>query len=408
MMKNERPIVNMARCTGILSTNYEKRRNLNNMEDRRNIIKDIEEKKRADVDARNRLLEGLGETLLGRIGEDDPFSSSSAEAPPRSILLEYRRLQNELSESNDIIKSLNDDILRIKELEEKISVREDEYAELERELIDIYTQFGKLLLGEQNIDGSGDYLRQQEGKLIAKIEEQEGKLEELKERDGGIFTWIGKNAQIAVSRTLLQKNRSALQRFYHSTGENFFSNGAPDGLSGEAASLASKAVELREIVTSLSADLSVLKIERRKFSDVFGVEGSPSRRIQGLEKHIAHVKGEIPGIFLKFGALAAESGSGLSAFLSSEDEPVQERAEQLKFRIAEEELEIEKIKAAISIDDEQAEIEKIRKAILGHRQRIADTEETISDLEKHISESERHIEELNAFINGGSVAGTKD
>ena len=378
------------------------------MDDRRNIIKDIEEKKRADTDTRNRLLEGLGETLLQRIGEDDPFSSSSEETLPGSILSEYRRLQNELSESNEIIRALNEDILRLKELEEKISVREDEYAELEKELIDIYTQFGKILLEERDDDGSGDYLRQQEGKLIAKIEEQEGKLEELKERDGGIFTWIGKNAQIAVSRTLLQKNRSALQRFYHSTGENFFSNRTADGLAGEAASLASKALELRDIVASLNSDLSVLKIERRKFSDVFGVEGSPSRRIQGLEKHIAHVKGEIPGIFLKFGAHAAESGDGVSAFLSSEDDPVLERAKLLKFRIAEEELEIEKIKAAISIDDEQAEIEKIKKAILGHRQRIADTEEAISDLEKHISESERRIEELNAFIGGSSGTGTKE
>ena len=375
------------------------------MDDRKNKIKELEEKMRADTDTRNRLLEGLGENLLQRIGESEPFPEKTGNTPG-GALAEFRRLRKEITESTEIIKSLNTDVQRLKELEEQIAAREEEFSRFDRELEDVHMQLGKALLESLDSDNTVGPLREQEERLLAKIDEQESRLEELKDKEGGILSWLGKNAQMAVSKTILQKNRSALQKFYHNTGKKFLDSEQQEIPRGEAASAAVKAAELRERLSEMASDLTALKAERRKIGDVFGAEGSPSRRIQGLEKHIAHVKGEFSGVYLNFGSLAAvsEAGDSVSPFLSEEDDPVLERAKLLKFRIAEEKLEIEKIGAAISIDDENAEIEKMNKAIQGQRQKIAAAESDIEALSEKISVSEKRIEELKAFIGGNSGA----
>ena len=378
------------------------------MDERKNKIKELEEKKWADTDARNRILEGLGETILQKIGESEPFPERTGNTPG-GILTEYRRLKKEIFESTEIIKSLNVDIQRLKELEEQITAREEEFSRFDQELEAVHIRLGKAMLETLDNENTAGPLRQQEEKLLSKIDEQEGRLEELKDREGGILSWLGKNAQMAVSKTILQKNRSALQKFYHNTGEKFSSSGQEEFPEGDAAAAAARAAEVRELMTDLAAELTSLRAERRKIGDVFGAEGSPSRRIQGLEKHIAHVKGEFPGVYLNLGSLAAASGNGeaLSPYLSGEDDPVLERAKLLKFRIAEEDLEIDKVKASISIDDERAEIEKMKKTIQGQRQKITDAEGEIEALNKKVSDSEKRIEDLNIFINGNSNAKEK-
>jgi hypothetical protein len=59
------------------------------MDERKSVIKDLEEKKGILIDTRNRLLEGLGETLFQRIGEGEPFSDGQS-GGPGVILAEYR------------------------------------------------------------------------------------------------------------------------------------------------------------------------------------------------------------------------------------------------------------------------------------------------------------------------------
>ena len=369
------------------------------MDERRNNIKELEEKKRVDNEARNRLLEGLGEAMFQRIGEDDHFPGDSGDTPG-GILTEYRKKQEDIAESEDLIKSLEADIQRLKELEGEISSRDEEYSRLSEELSQVYTQLGKSLLEDPDLDEFTEVFRQQEQSLLSKIDDQEKKLGTLEEQQGGILAWLGKNAQMAVSKALLSKNRSALERVYRNTGEKTFSADLIERLDGEALEIASNARQLKEVLSSVNAVLADLKGERRKMSELFSNEGSPSRRIQGLEKHIAHVKNEFRGIYLRFSSLAAESGGRetLSSLLREEDEPALEKAELLKAQIAEKDLKIEKIKAAIKIDEEKAEIEKMNKAILGQRQKIASAEDAITGLEKQIAESEGRIEDLNAFL----------
>ena len=383
------------------------------MDDRKSIIRELEDRKKADTETRNRLLEGLGETLLLRIGEWEPFLGSSPQAEtggekPGVILTEFRKHKKDIAESEENIRAIEAAIQRFKELEESISGKTEELSRLEKSLEGVYVKLGKELLAVPGEDTGAS--RQQEETVLAKIDELEKKLDELQEKEGNIFTWVGKNAQIAVSKALLVKNRSALSKVYRDLGEKFISGHlethVPSRQESDAELLipdyesAGEALELRNQLSSLAEDLTELKTERGKLTDQFGTRSSQSRRIQGLEKRILQNKAKLEGVYLRFGFLAAgcESGGALSSLIVEEDKPALERAEVLKNSIEKSELEIERIKAAISIDNEKTEIEKMKKAISGQQQKIAAAREAIADFENQIAESESRIEELEAFL----------
>jgi len=367
---------------------------INLMDERKSIIRELDEKKRADTEARDRLLGGLGETLIKKMEEGGSFPESAG-----AILAEYRGLRNEIAVSNDTIKSLEAEGLRFKELEENISAKEGETSRLSKEFAEACTQLGKALLGAGLGDFAASY-RQQEDVLLTKIEEQEQKSRELEEREGGVLAWLGKNAQIAVSKALILKNRSALQKVYRSAGEHYFAAKPPGTLEGEAAEAAANAEGIKGRMDSLSDDLSILKGERKKLTDAFGAEGSPPRRIAALQKRIAFVKDEFPGLYLRLGSLAAkpEGKEALVSVLDGEDRAVLERAAFYQGTIEERELKIKKVKASISIDNEKAEIEKIKKAIANQQHKIAAANGEIAVLEKQIDEAEQNIEGLKIIL----------
>ena len=369
------------------------------MEEGRNKIRDLETKISSDSKTRNQLLEGLGEAVFNRIGDKEPFTNESADAPG-VVLAEYRKLQKEIDESYELIKTLEKEVLRLKELEDTIFAREQEKSRFEDELEGVHADLGKALLLNPDFLGATGVAGRQEEALLDRINEHELKLEELEKREGGILAWLGKSAQMTVSKTILAKNRSALKQLYRTTGEKFLFSNSVDSLDGENALSAGKVMELKGLLSSLNDDLSSLKGERRKIGEIFGAEGSPSRRIHGLEKHIAHVKGKFPGVYLDMGLLASDETERelLSSYLSDEDSPVLEKAQVLKTQIAKTELEIEKTKAAISIDDEKAAIEKIEKAIKGQQLKISVAQEIIADFENQIAETEKRIEKLKTFL----------
>ena len=371
------------------------------MDERKSVIRELEDKNRIDKDAVNKHYENLGASLFQKIGEGEPFAESEGETPG-ALLKEFRNLNIDIAESREIIKSLEADIGRLKELEEQITEKEAEQSRLESE-------FDKtsLKLGEELMDHADweDPLKPQEVSILAKINEQEEKQAELEEREGGIFAWIGKNAQIAVSKGIILKNKYALQRLYRSAGEKFISGRHDQVLSGEAGESAEKAKELKDKISSLAVDLAMLKGERRNMSELFSAEGNPSRRISAQEKHIIHIQGLFAGLECRFGTLAADKKSGdeLTSLLTLDDEQLIEKTGGIKAEIAERDLKIAMLNAAIKIDDENAEIEKLKKSIQGQRQKIAAAEEAIGKLETDISEANNRIDELDLFIkqNGG-------
>jgi len=370
------------------------------MDNRKNKIKELETKKASDIKARNKLLEELGAALFGRIGEGEPFSGDAA-----GVLTEYRGMQKDIADSEDIIKSLEEEVAKLKELEEAISIREEEKSRLDKELEEVNVGIGKILFEDPDYHDATGAARRQEENLLAKIEEQEKKLEELDKREGGVIKQLGKNVQITLSRTLLLKNRAALRQCYRDAGEKYMDAKPAEPPAGNNAEAVENALKLNEQLFSLNADLTGLKGERRKIMELFGAEGSPSRRIEGLERHISHVKGNFSALHLRLGSLAVENtgGEALSALLREEDKGLLEKAGLLKSQIAEGELDVQKINATISIDEEKAEIEKLNKAITSQKQKITFAEEAIAGLEKQIAGMEHKIEEHTAFIqeNGG-------
>jgi len=369
------------------------------MDERRSKIKDLEAKKASDNTTRNQLIEGLGEAVFKRIGADEPFAAD-ASSSPGFALSEYRKLQKEIDDSNELIKTLEKEVLRLKELEETISAREGEKAKLENELEIVHAGLGKALLEYPDLHDATGAVKRQEEALVDRINEHEMKLEELEKREGGILAWLGKSAQMTVSKTVLMKNRAALKQLYRTTGEKFLFSKTVDMLDGESAITAGKVLELREQLSSLAEDISSLKGERRRIGEIFGAEGSPSRRIHGLEKHIHFVKGKFPELHLRMGLIAVDDREKelISSFITGEDDPALERVAFFESQIALCELEIEKIKTTISIDNEKDAIDKMEKGIKGQRYKITVAEEVIADFEKQIDEAKNRIEDLKKFL----------
>jgi len=371
------------------------------MDERKSIIKDLEEKKRILIDTRNRLLEGLGESLFQKIGDEEPFSDSQA-GSAGAVLLEYRGMQKEIADSTGAIKSLELDIIRLKELEGRIAAIETEQSLLKGELAQVHVRIGMSVLGTPDSNNVSVPLKKQEEDLLDKIEEHERALDGLDEQGGNILNWLGKNARTAVEKALLSKNRSDLEKLYLRAGIEYLSSIYDELPADEKAKDVEKALEIKNRVSSLADELVSLREERRKIGGVMGTDSSPAHRIKGLERRIAQIKKEFPAVNLKLGSLAAASG-GKEAFASfmSDDAPVVlEKAETLSSQIAEEELSIKKINAAIRIDEEKAEIERLKKAIVAQRQKITAAEDAIASHEEHINETEQHIIELETFIQG--------
>jgi len=372
------------------------------MDERKSVIKELEEKKKTLAEERNRILQGLGEALLRRIGDEEPFSDSQV-GSPGAVLLEYRRMQKEIGDSNAAIRSLELDILRLKELEERISAIESEQSLLKGELAAVHTSLGMAVLKAPDLNNTTVLLKSQEKDLLAKIEEHEKALEELEEQEGGIFSWLGKNARTAVEKALLSKNRSDLEKLYLRAGGEFLSTAMEEELSGEDfVKDAEKAMGLKGRMSSLTDELLSLKEERRKIGGGLGTESYPAHRIKGFEKRIAQITKEFPAVYLRLGMLAAASGGKetFASFMNEDGPAVLEKAEAISLQIAEEELSIRKINAAIRIDEEKAEIERFKRAIVSQQQKITAAEDAISGLEEQISETEQHIVELEIFIQG--------
>ena len=370
------------------------------MDERKTVIKNWEEKQRADVESRRLLLAGLGERLILRIENAGTFTADTG-----GILEEYRARLNEIAASNDSIANLEAVILRLKEMEDTISVKETEASRLSKEIEEAFEHLGRVLLTRQGFDDFAGSYRLQEEALLAKVDEQEQKLLSLEERGGNLFTWLGKNAQMAVAKALILKNQSALQRLYQSAGEHFFDVKSAETLDGELAGAALAAEGLKSGWAKIADELSGLIEERRQMKDSFGADGSPSRRIQGFQKRIAVIKSELPALYFRFGFWAAKTAAAdaLAPFMQDEDRLTLEKAAEYETLIADSEKKIEKIKAVISIDQEKAEIERIKKAIAQQRQKINTASVEISDLEKQIDGAEANITKLEAFLKENST-----
>ncbi|MDR3192261.1 MAG: hypothetical protein LBT87_04260 [Treponema sp.] len=371
------------------------------MDERKKAIAGLEAKKRDALDSLNLIFESFGETLFARIyGQSYPPEEQEDWAPPG--VQEYLRLKKDIADSEELIHITETDTFRLKELETYIHGKEGEYAALSRDARETRTELGRQIHGDPAFSAITGSCQDRLDALVDKIRVTEHKLGQVDGQDGSsIFSWIGKNIRALPLRISLGRDQAELEKAYEGLGTRLLRSENGELVSAhEIAGLAEEAKELEEKVKTLKEELARLRSERRKLNSAFAAEGGAVRRIQGLERHIAHAKDELKTVYRRFGKEAADParGAGFARLLNGDDKPVLEKSELARKTIGEYDGEIERLKAAIAIDDEKAAIEKMRKSIRDYQDRIEAAGEAITDLEGRIAGAEKHITELERLL----------
>ncbi|MDR2078627.1 MAG: hypothetical protein LBP74_02755 [Treponema sp.] len=367
------------------------------MDERKKTISELEEKRRETQGTVGSLLEKLGKNLLAWLDKEEAGSFPDE-------LEEYRRILGEITKSEESIRRIEADTLRLKDLEGEISGKEKESSVKTKELSVLYVRLGEGIL---ETSFAAAYKEQAEA-LVQKIQSLEDRLRELDEgKHINIFTWIGNNTQGMVLRSLITKSQTSLEWVYMEAGEKYFSHheqGTADNPDNSAiGDLLDQVSGIRRELAEIDESLTRLRNERRKISDSLGVDGrsrttGPAKKVKTLERHISHAREQLIGIYIRFGThfadIVEEGSSEEEALLQTKNKTALEKVRKLREEIAEYNASIEKLRASLLIDEARDGIEKMEKAITGHRQRIAASEDAITDLKKKIEESNRRIQAL--------------
>jgi hypothetical protein len=390
------------------------------MDDRKKQINELEQRKREQIVSLDALLTRLGETLLSRVNntspENDPALGESAV---------FRRLKNDIADSETAIQAVEVQIRRFRELEESIAAKEQEDAAGSKELTVIYGRLGKLLLDVASRTGTNAAgmaagmaafcapYRDQAEALLTKVLSLEERLAGLEEKgSGNVFTWIGKNTQGLVLRSFLTKAQENLEQLRRNVGERYSRVDTGKAPGGEVDSAFPETVAVEDLCTeieqkraqarALSQSLTELKEERRKISGSFNNEGDPLKQIQTLKNHIAHVRDELKALYRRIGAEAAlidstERRQVIDTLITPDDKEILDNAARINRLIHDDETAIEKLQASLAIDEERAKIEKYRRMIQDKKDKIVQAEKSIAEFEENIRVSETSIEKLQGI-----------
>ncbi|MDR3122508.1 MAG: hypothetical protein LBU16_01855 [Treponema sp.] len=373
------------------------------MDQRKNSIRELEEKKRETLENLNKLLETWGETLLSRLDREDPDRFAGE-------LGRYRHFRETIAVFKGRIQTLEHDTLRLRDLEKELAEKGAGAAEKTGALKELYIRLGEIALQHDAAFDSEASLKAQADALTARINAWQEKLGELEEgKTAGILSWIGGSAQGIVIRSRLTKNQAGLNRIYRSAGEQFFAVlERQDGGDIPAGDIPTQIRALRQELALLEESCAALRDEGGTLRESLGIGGNsryfnPAKKIRDLEQRIAREQEQLLGHCAAFGnqlcCLHADSEADEGAWLQTEDKTVLEKAREMQGRIAGHEAAITELKASLQIDEERNAIDKMKKSMLSHRQRIAASESAIAGLEKQIEESNRHIGELMKITN---------
>jgi peptidoglycan hydrolase CwlO-like protein len=374
------------------------------MDERKKQIEELEKNKRESQADLNALLERFGESLLGRAGADAAVEESG------TVTGEYHRLRKEIADSEADIRAVEEQVRRLRELEERIEAKEREDSAHAKDLSGLRGRLGKLLLD----DDTGAYadftrpFREQAEALILKIHSLDGRVGELEQKEGNnVFAWIGKSAQGLVLRSFLAKAQDNLEQLYRSAGERYNrrDNARTDiQESRELAELGTLIEQVQAQARERSRELAELRDERRKIGDEFGAEGGPLKQTQNLRNHIGQAREELKILYRRFGAEASESGGMrerspfIESLVCAEDQALLEDIARIERQIRDHERTTEKLRASLAVDEEQAKIEKCRRSIEDRKVRIAEAEKEIAGFEENIADSKKYIEELQKLL----------
>lgn len=394
------------------------------MDERKKIIRDVEDKKQLEQDNNNQLEESLGKVLLERLtraggaigvngGVIDGAESDAAFLAAN--LEEHRRLLAEVADAEGQIVRIEADTQRLKDTEAAITQREGVKAAQTKALNERHTTLGERVLREPGLSEYSKPHQAQVSVLMIKAQELSDKLDHLNaaEEKSNLFarigSQIGKGVQSLTLRSSLAKQRELIQKAYAVAGERFTLAANPTDNAALAA-FAAETEEARDALDALNTELVGLQADRGRLNDVFQAEGNPVKHIQTLEKQLVRMRDEQRELYRKTGkeiadaafaaavSLEADSRDTLSKELNAADLAMLDQIALCREKIAHTEKEITSLKAAIVIDEEKAAIEKHNRSIEEQRNRIAASEAEIADLESRIKLANAHIEELTALL----------
>jgi chromosome segregation ATPase len=364
------------------------------MDERKRRIDELEKNKRGNRFSLDTLLENFGERLYSRI-EDIPAEYED--------VIQFRKLQADISSANASISAVEKQDRRYRELEDTIEIREQEEKERSRQMSGLFGKLGMSLLADSEYNDYTSSWRENADALSAKVESLSSRISELENKEGGnVFSWIGKSAQGLVLRSFLTKAQENQEQLYKTIGERY-SNREYNSSSSIITTLSEEIAGLRSLSRTALNEIGVLKDEKRAISAAFGLDGSPQKQIQNIRNQILKIKEELRFLYMNFGAQAAgimdaqispERKYFIDNFVSAEDSETIGRAVRLNQAILDDETAIAKLKAAIAIDEEKSKIEKFKRSINEKRDRIAELERAIIDIEDNIRNSESEIREL--------------
>jgi len=364
------------------------------MDDRKKRIDDLiknSQESRASLDT---LLENFGESLYKRTGE---------ERAEFDDIKQYSVYLQDIAESNAAIAKIEEKNRRYKELEEAINEREIKEKERAKEMSAIYRRLGKALLDNPDYGDFTSLFKEQADALSNKLGSLETRIGELDNKEGGnVFSWIGKSAQGLVLKSFLSKAQESQEQLYQNIGERYSTREAIAS-GDEVASIRQEIDAIRSVSKIVQDEIASLKDEKRIISASFGIEGNPQKQIQNIKNHISHVNESLAALFRTFGAQASgimdeeidpNRKYFIDTIVTAEDGEIIGRAVRLNQSLADNEVAIGKLRAALAIDEEKAKIDKYKKSIEDKKDKIVELERNIKDLEESVRDSEGYIQEL--------------
>jgi len=380
------------------------------MEDRKKTLKDLETAKNDTQKLLNSLLEKLGESLVSRMDTHSAAANKAVlpdEDNPFHLWEEKKRLQKEIADSEENIKSIETDLRHIGELEEEINRKEREKNEKSREISGVYEDLGRFILNSSGFSGFNAAYEQEFGDISGKIDFQQKRLEELNNSEGGIINGLANGVKSMVTRTLLSRNEANLEKLYRFAGEQFLTGlENPSGSrilpeesrlaeEGKFAPVVQQGCELRKSAAQLRDEIESLRNDRRETAQALDQKGNPARRISELETCITRTFDDIGRLHIRFGSLILEKEwkKFFAADLNTE-RILYDKIISLDESLKNTEAKIDSTRVAIALDNEKSEILKLREGIDERRKRIAETEAVIAEMEEQITAAEKRMTEL--------------
>jgi chromosome segregation ATPase len=367
------------------------------MDERKRIIRDMEDKRNEALASLDKGIEALGELLLSR-GSTGAALGIAVEG--EALEGEYQRLLEDEAANDAEIRKIDADLEKVKSLDGEIKGRDDEYAAASSQVPALHAKLGEMAMADPQYDALREPYKEQLDVLLPKIRSLEERLGDLEGRDkANVLTWIGKNAQGMVIRSFLGKNQSNLQRIYTAIGERFDLDAAAYGeLDPDMQALMDGIRDIKKRSSGIRVEAAQLRDDRKRVMDSYTPDGGPQKKTAALQKANSDLKAERSKVSLEYGRkleAAAESPEGAAKVEAVEGAAeIRRKIAETRATAADYARQTEKLQSAIAIDEEQEKVRQMEKGISELQARIEAARTEIANYTDGIEKAKAHIEEL--------------